>query len=105
MEKVKLKNISSNPNVLGCVIMNRNEITNKLNKVNGCLFNYILILEKEIVYIGYSSRLFMRLQQHKYHKYFDKIILIELSDKKSAKLMERTLIKQYKPKYNYQYLR
>ena len=51
------------------------------------------------------SSLFLRLHQHKYYKDFDNIILIEMTDKKAARLMERTLIKKYKPKYNYQYLR
>ena len=105
MEKVQLENISNNQNVLGCAIMNRSEITNKLNKVNGCSFNYILGFGNEIIYIGYSSSLCMRLHQHKYYKDFDRIIVIEMTDKKAARLMERTLIKKYKPKYNYQYLR
>jgi len=105
MQKVELENISNNTNVLLCAVMDRNEITNKINKVNGCSFNYILSLENEIIYIGYSSSLSMRLHQHKYDKNFDKIILIEMTDKKAARLMEKTLIKQYKPKYNYQYLR
>ena len=105
MQKVELENISNNANVLLCAVMDRNEITNKLKQVNGCSFNYILGLENEIVYIGYSSSLCMRLHQHKYNKDFDRIIVIEMTDKKAARLMERTLIKQYKPKYNYQYLR
>ena len=105
MQKVELENISNNANVLLCAVMDRNEITNKLNQVNGCPFNYILVLGNEIVYIGYSSSLCMRLHQHKYYKDFDRIIVIEMTDKKAARLMERTLIKQYKPKYNYQYLR
>ncbi len=104
MRKVELDNISNNPNVLLCAVMDINEITNKLNQVNGCSFNYILCLENEIVYIGYSSRLCMRLHQHKYDKDFDKVILIELTDKKAARLLEKNLIKQYKPKLNYQYL-
>jgi predicted GIY-YIG superfamily endonuclease len=104
MLKVELDNISNNPNVLVCAVMDRNEITNKLNQLNGFSFNYILGLENEIVYIGYSSRICMRLYQHKYDKDFDKVILIELTDKKSARLMEKNLIKQYKPKLNYQYL-
>lgn len=105
MKKIEIENISNNANVLLCAIMNRNEITNKLKQLNGCSFNYILGLENEIVYIGYSSSLCMRLHQHKYDKDFDRIILIEMTDKKSARLMERTLIKKYQPKSNYQYLR
>lgn len=104
MQKVELKNISDNTNVLECSLMYRSEITTKLNKVNGYPFNYILGLKNEIIYIGYSSKLKMRLSQHKYTKDFDRIILIELSNKKDARSLERDLIKQYKPKYNYQYL-
>ena len=104
MQKVELPNISNNVNVLLCAVMDRNEITNKLNQLNGCSFVYILGLENEIIYIGYSSSLCMRLFQHKYDKYFDTIIVIEMTDKKAARLMEKTLIKQYKPRFNYQYL-
>jgi predicted GIY-YIG superfamily endonuclease len=104
MREVELENISNNDNVVVSAIINKNEITSKLNKVNGYPFNYILVLENNIVYIGYSSKLCMRLQQHKYTKYFDKIIIIEMTDKNSARLMEKNLIKKYKPKYNYQYL-
>lgn len=104
MRKVELENISNNDNVIMSAIINKNEITSKLNQVNGCPFNYILLLENNIVYIGYTSKLCMRLQQHKYTKYFDKIILIEMTNKISARSMEKNLIKKYKPKYNYQYL-
>lgn len=104
MHKVELKNISNNDNVIMSAIINKNEITSKLNKVNGYPFNYILALENNIVYIGYSSKLYMRLQQHKGTKNFDNIIIIEMKDKISARLMEKNLIKKYKPKYNYQYL-
>ena len=104
MRKVELENISNNDNVIMSAIINKNEITSKLNQVNGFPFNYILLLENNIVYIGYTSKLCMRLQQHKYTKYFDKIILIEMTNKISARSMEKNLIKKYKPKYNYQYL-
>ena len=104
MREVKLENISNNDNVILCAIMDKIEISDKLKKVNGYPFNYILALKKEIIYIGYSSSIHMRLQHHKYTKHFDKIILIEMKDKKSALLMEKNLIKTYEPKYNYKYL-
>ena len=77
----------------------------KLKKVNGRIFNYILEFNKEIVYIGYSSNLYLRLVQHKGTKYFETITLIEFSNKQTARLMEKTLIKKYRPIDNYQYLR
>jgi predicted GIY-YIG superfamily endonuclease len=104
MQEVKLKNISNDKNVLLCAVMDKNEITIRLNKIKGYYYNYILGFKNEIIYIGYSSNIYMRLLQHKYYKKFDKIILMEMTNKKSARLMERTLIKQYKPKDNYQYL-
>jgi len=91
--------------LLLCAVIHRSDITTKLKKLNGRSYNYILKLANKIVYIGYSSSLCLRLHQHKYSKSFDEVIVIEMADKKAARLMERNLIKQYKPKYNYQYLR
>jgi predicted GIY-YIG superfamily endonuclease len=104
MRKIELDNIRNNGNVILCAVIDRNDINTKLKQMDGRPYIYILELGKKIVYIGYSSKLYMRLSQHKYTKYFDKIIVIEMADKKVARLNERNLIKQYKPKYNYKYL-
>jgi predicted GIY-YIG superfamily endonuclease len=104
MKTLELKNISNNDNVLLCAVIDRKDIGVKLKKVNGRIFNYILEFNKEIVYIGYSSNLYLRLVQHKGTKHFETITLIEFSNKQTARLMEKALIKKYKPIVNYQYL-
>ena len=104
MKPLELKNISNNDNVLLCAVIDRKDIGVKLKKVNGRIFNYILEFNKEIVYIGYSSNLYLRLVQHKGTKHFETITLIEFSNKQTARLMEKALIKKYRPIDNYQYL-
>ena len=104
MKISELENISNNDNVLLCAVIDRKDITTKLKKVNGRIFNYILEFNKEIVYIGYSSNVYFRLVQHKGTKHFETITLIEFSNKETARFMEKKLIKKHKPKDNYQYL-
>ena len=105
MEYCELENITSNEDVVATAFMDSNELTNRLEILNGIPFNYILGYNGVVVYVGYSSKLCIRLFQHKWsNKEFDEIILIEFKDKKSALKMERELIKINKPKYNVQYL-
>lgn len=104
MERLFLPNISDNKEVTACAIMNVKEINVQLNNLNGFPYNYILCLADEIIYIGYSSSIYTRLFCHKHSKNFDKIIIVEFTNKKQALFMEKKLIKQYKPKYNIQYL-
>ena len=57
---------------------------------------YALILNKEPVYIGMTSNIKLRINQHrKSDKTFDSFYIIEsrISDKKQALAVERTLIK------------
>lgn len=105
MQRVELKGISNLVGVVDSAIMNRNEITSELKKVNGYPFIYVLAVGDEVVYIGYSSSLCERLRQHKTNKDFDKIVIIEMENRKVARLTERSLIKEYKPKHNYQYIK
>jgi len=105
MKPLELKNISNNDNVIFCAVIDRKDICVELKKVNGRIFNYILEFNKEIVYIGYSSSLYLRLIQHKGTKHFKTITLLEFNNKQTARLMEKTLIKKYRPIDNYQYLR
>lgn len=81
--------------------INYNDINTKLLGVGQRIFNYILISNNNIIYIGCSSNLYKRLYQHKRNKSFDKILLIEFENKKDAFNNENCLIKKYLPILNY----
>lgn len=81
--------------------INCNDINTKLLGVGQRIFNYILISNNNIIYIGCSSNLYKRLYQHKRNKSFDKILLIEFENKKDAFNNEKCLIKKYSPILNY----
>ena len=102
-KKQILKIINNNSNVLNTAIISKNQIGNILKNVNGFAFNYILESNNKIIYIGYSSSLYYRLMQHKGTKNFDKVYLIMFNTKKTAKQIEKKLIKSFNPINNYQY--
>lgn len=104
MKRVHIPSISNNSEVVVCAIISVADINVKLNKLNGYAYNYVLALGDEIVYIGYSSSLYSRLVYHKQTKIFDKVLLIEFTNKRAALSLEKKLIKEYRPKHNVQYL-
>ena len=64
-------------NTLLCAVISWSEITQKLNKVAGRYFVYLLIKDDEVIYVGRSFNLSSRLSWHKYRKDFDTIYLVE----------------------------
>lgn len=76
--KDKLDNKSQHfGNPLLCAVINWGEITQKLNKVKGRFFVYLLLKNEEVIYVGRSFNLSCRLYWHKYRKEFDKVYLAE----------------------------
>lgn len=104
MEEIILDMIEFNNSVLNCVTLSRSDICSKLQKLKDRSFNYFLIIEDEIQYIGYTSSIYLRFRQHKLYYEFDKILLIEFNSPQSARNQERDFIKIFKPKHNTQYL-
>ena len=86
------------------VKISRDEITYELRQVNGRFFNYGLVCNEEVGYIGYSANLYNRLTQHKYSRQFDSVIILEFDSEREARINERFMIKESKPKSNIQYL-
>lgn len=87
-------------NTLLEVIIDWSEITQKLNKVNGRYFVYLLINDNEVIYVGRSFNLFCRLSWHKYRKHFDKIYLAEYQAYNECCQAEKILTQHYKPIHN-----
>jgi hypothetical protein len=48
-----------------CAVISRTEITQKLNKVKGRYFVYLLLKDDEVIYVGRSFNLSCRLRWHK----------------------------------------
>lgn len=86
------------------VKISRDEITSKLRQVKGRFFNYGLVCNDEVTYIGYSANLYSRLFQHKYSRQFDSVFILEFGSEREARINERFMIKESKPKSNIQYL-
>lgn len=63
---------------------------------------YFLILDEEVVYVGQSSNIHMRLQSHINQdvKLFDDAWYISEKDKPKRLYLEMNLIQMYKPIYN-----
>jgi hypothetical protein len=61
---------------------------------------YILIYQKEFIYIGHTNDFHQRISSHALGKNIDEIITIECDSIISARRIERRLIKRYQPKIN-----
>lgn len=98
--KKTLDAISFDP--LLCVTIGRGEVTSKLKVCNGRFFNYVLVENDTIKYIGYTAGLYSRLMQHKTRS-FDKVLIVEFAEEGVARKNEKGMIVKIKPKSNYQY--
>ena len=85
-----------------CAVISKKQITTKLKKCGGRYFNYALVDNDEIKYIGYTGSLYHRMLQHK-PKQFDKVLIMEFDTKEIAKANEVVMIKALLPKFNYQF--
>lgn len=83
-------------------VISKNQIITKLNLCIGRYFNYVLVDNDNIKYIGYTASLYRRLLQHK-PKEFDSVLIMEFETEESARANERSMIKAMKPKSNYQF--
>lgn len=66
----------------------------------GNLVIYVLLKDNEIVYVGRSSNLRSRLEQHKKTKDYDSFDFVFVKDKNQMKDLEALMIQQYRPKFN-----
>ena len=104
MKNEHIKQLENDDKIINGAIISRKDITARMKSLTGRFFNYILEQNGEIIYIGYSASVFIRLNDHKQLKSFDKITLLEFEDKVTAKEYEKSLIKFFKPVSNSQYL-
>ena len=76
-------------------------LTNIVLKESGI---YVLYDDEEIVYIGKSTNIYNRIQQHKKDKVFTSVKSIIFKEEGNIDLYEPYLIKKYKPKYNKEFI-
>lgn len=87
--------------VIGICQTEYKEILKNKFKTEEKYFVYYLFDSKDnLIYVGYTFQLVIRMMAHKGNKRFNKILLIRVSNKKDAFDIERTEIKYYKPKLN-----
>jgi len=74
----------------------------KIKQYRNCLGIYCLLKDDEIVYIGQSSNIYVRLLEHLVDeiKEFDNFICIENESKTLIEIEEVLLINHFKPIYN-----
>jgi predicted GIY-YIG superfamily endonuclease len=103
MKKI-IKNIFDNLIHESCdeAIITSNQIGVKLRQLDGMYFNYVLIQNNQIKYIGYSGSLYYRLRQHKQYG-IDSAVLLQFESEIQARQNEKHLIQKFKPKLNSQY--
>ena len=95
-----------------CVIQNNGEISTnipmELNEHSGDIYEYdthlptcvyFLIDKTEIVYVGKSTNLATRIQQHKNAKEFDRVLYLPIEENR-LDVIERYFIETLEPKYN-----
>ena len=80
--------------------ISKKDITNKLILCLGRYFNYALVKNDNIIYIGYTSNLYHRLVQHK-TKNFNDILIMEFEDETTARKNEILMIKSLHPQLNH----
>jgi len=88
------------PNPMLCAVISRTEITQKLNKVSGRYFVYLLVKDDIVIYVGRSFNLSCRLQWHKYKKDFNQVYLIEYKTYHESCQNEKKITKYYSPSQN-----
>lgn len=97
----KLENvIPTFGNTVLCAVIYWSDITQKLNKVAGRYFVYLLIKNDEVIYAGRSFNLSCRLAYHKYRKDFDTIYLAEYNSYLECCQAEKRITKYYSPAEN-----
>ena len=84
-----------------CTVVSKNQINTKLKQCVGRYFNYALVDNDKIKYIGYTGNLYHRMLQHK-PKQFNKVLIMEFESKKVARANEKCMIKALLPESNYQ---
>ena len=101
MKNCKLidENIAFGKTIL-CTEISWSEITQKLNKVKGRYFVYLLLNNDKVIYVGRSFNLFCRLGWHKYRKDFKYIYLAEYETYAECCQAEKRITKYYYPTEN-----
>jgi len=79
--------------------LSRKQINSRLRALEGRHFIYFLVHNKEIIYIGKSHNLYLRLLQHRTYKKFDYVYVLEFESCDVCK-MEKIIIQTFTPKYN-----
>ncbi len=87
-------------NVLLCAVISKHEIQKIPAKVKYRNFVYMLKYKDEIIYVGRSKNLRLRLSVWKNCRDFNKVYLCEYSTHKENCQAERFYINYYKPTYN-----
>ena len=87
-------------NPILCAVISRSEITQKLNKVKGRYFVYLLLKGDEVIYVGRSFNLSCRLSWHKYRKFFENVYLAEYETYAECCQAEKQITKYYSPVEN-----
>jgi predicted GIY-YIG superfamily endonuclease len=98
-KKLEMKNIAFLKPIL-CAVISWSEITQKLNKVRGRYFVYLLLNNDEVIYVGRSFNLFPRLSWHKYRKNFKHVYLAEYETYAECCQAEKQITKYYSPVEN-----
>ena len=99
--KDKLEN--ENPhfgNTLLCAVIDWDDITQRLNKLKGRYFVYLLLKNEDVIYVGRSFNLSCRLSWHKYRKDFNKVYLAEYKTHEECCQAEKQITKYYSPVEN-----
>ena len=84
-------------NTLLCAVIDWSDITQKLYKVKGRYFVYLLLKNDEVIYVGRTYNLLCRLSKHKYSKDFDSIYLAEYETYAECCHAEKQITKYYRP--------
>jgi predicted GIY-YIG superfamily endonuclease len=79
------------------LLISWSDITQKLNKLKGRYFVYLLLKDDEVIYVGRSFNLSTRLSWHKYRKDFKTIYLVEYKTYAECCNAEKQITKYYSP--------
>lgn len=83
-----------------CAVISSEEVIKITPNVRRRNFVYMLVKKKEIIYVGRTSDLRVRLFGWQRCREFDKVYLCEYLEHKENCSAERAYINYYKPKYN-----
>jgi hypothetical protein len=81
-------------------MIGKDDIRPDLKMCAGRHYNYALVDNNIIKYVGCTSSLYERLTHHK-PKFFDRVYIMQFSDRDTAEANEQAMIKALNPKYNY----